>query len=53
MANQPMFKRTGYNDLGPRYGPFSKGMQTVHDFRACFGEVYIHGVFWPDTFVVG
>jgi len=39
----------------PSYGPFSKGtyVNSLHDFCACFREVYIHGVFWPDTFVIG
>jgi len=28
-------------------------LKRMRDFHACFHEVYIHGVFWPDTFVVG
>jgi len=41
MANQPMFKRTGYSDLGPSYGPFSKGtvyVNSLHVFLCLFSR---------------
>jgi len=28
-------------------------LNSLRDFCACFREVYIHSVFWPDTFMVG
>jgi len=28
-------------------------VNSLRDFCANFREVYIYGVFWPDTFVVG